>query len=81
MAGLVRDSTHNLYGTTQGGGTGGNCNIGCGIVFKLDSADNETVLHNFIGGSDGVFPMGELLRNSNGNLYGTTTTTVFRLKL
>jgi uncharacterized repeat protein (TIGR03803 family) len=81
MAGLVRDSKHNLYGTTEGGGTGGNCNIGCGIVFKLDSADTETVLHNFIGGSDGVFPMGELLRNSNGNLYGTTTTTVFRLKL
>jgi uncharacterized repeat protein (TIGR03803 family) len=83
--GLVRDSAGNLYGTTlQGGDFGG------GTVFKLDSASKETVLHSFNTNSrsgDGSFPFGgSLLRDSAGNLYGTTEAggsqlggTVFRL--
>ena len=32
----------------------------------------ETVLHTFTG-SDGLWPAGSLIRDSEGNLYGTTT--------
>jgi uncharacterized repeat protein (TIGR03803 family) len=66
-AGLVSDSAGNLYGTTSGGGT-----FDWGTVFKLDKTGNETVLYSFTGGVDGSCPMAGLIRDSAGNLYGTT---------
>lgn len=71
--GLVRDSAGNLYGTTAYGG-GGRCNskAGCGTVFKLDAAGNETVLHDFTGGADGATPVATLVRDSAGDLFGAT---------
>jgi uncharacterized repeat protein (TIGR03803 family) len=73
FAGLLRDSAGNLYGTSQIGG-GGDCPYGCGVVFKLDTAGNETVLHTFLGvtSGDGAGPQGVLIQDSKGNLYGTT---------
>ncbi|HXM19844.1 MAG TPA: choice-of-anchor tandem repeat GloVer-containing protein [Terriglobales bacterium] len=70
---LIRDAAGNFYGTTLGGGSSaGNCQYqSCGVVFKLDKAGKETVLHTFTGGSDGAFPNG-LIRDGAGNLYGTT---------
>ncbi len=69
--GLVRDSAGNLYGSTlQGGVTTGS--QGYGVVFKLDAAGTETVLYTFTGGSDGASPYAGLVRDSAGNLYGTT---------
>ena len=41
------------------------------MVFKLDPAGNETVLHTFTGGSDGAIPTGDLVQDRTGNLYGT----------
>jgi uncharacterized repeat protein (TIGR03803 family) len=74
MAPLVRDAVGNFYGTTEWGGVGSCGNgIGCGVVFKLDRAGNETVLHSFTGGTDGANPIfGGLTLDSDGNLYGTT---------
>jgi uncharacterized repeat protein (TIGR03803 family) len=70
-AGLVLDSAGNLYGTALQGGTA--CGpFSCGVVFKLDTAGNETVLHAFTG-TDGGNPEAGLLRDSAGNLYGTTS--------
>jgi uncharacterized repeat protein (TIGR03803 family) len=66
-AGLIRDSAGNLYGTTQQGGASG-----LGTVFKLDTNNNETVLYSFSGSPDGSGPTGGLVRDSAGNLYGTT---------
>jgi uncharacterized repeat protein (TIGR03803 family) len=61
-----------LYGATLFGGTHRNCNgEGCGVVFKLDSVGNETVLHSFTGGADGAFPEAGPIMDSLGNLYGT----------
>jgi len=81
MAGLVRDAAGNLYGVTSEGGSGG-----AGTVFKLsmrqDGAWTETILHRFEGGSDGAFPLGRLVLDLEGNLYGTTSGvagTVFKL--
>lgn len=74
-AGLIPDAAGNLYGTTHLGGIKG-CNqgglvIGCGVVFKLDSGGNETVLYRFTGGADGAEPYGALIRDTAGNVYGT----------
>jgi uncharacterized repeat protein (TIGR03803 family) len=56
--GLVLSSTGNLFGTTSAGGiTAGNCFPGgCGVVFSVDMAGTETVLHRFTGSPDGAFP-------------------------
>jgi len=64
--GLVSDSDGNLYGTAQAGGTGG-----VGTVFELSPAGQVTVLHAFSGGLDGASPLAGLVRDAEGNLYGT----------
>ncbi|HEY6251800.1 MAG TPA: choice-of-anchor tandem repeat GloVer-containing protein, partial [Candidatus Angelobacter sp.] len=70
--GLVMDAAGNLYGTTVNGGGAGLCrNFGCGTVFKLDPSGNLTVLHSFIGSSDGANPTAGLIMDAAGNLYGT----------
>jgi uncharacterized repeat protein (TIGR03803 family) len=66
-AGVIRDSAGNLYGTTQYGGQ-----AGWGAVYKLDTAGNETVLYSFTGGADGGYPVAGVVRDSTGNLHGTT---------
>src|SRR5271157_5652562 len=75
-AGVVQDAQGNLYGTTAYGGAG-NCSngsfYGCGAVFKVDTTGNETVLYSFTGtGGDGAEPAG-LVRDGQGNRYGTTS--------
>jgi uncharacterized repeat protein (TIGR03803 family) len=66
-AGLVRDKVGNLYGASAAGGTDG-----WGVVFTLSPSGQETVLWTFTGGGDGAEPIGQLYRDSNGDLYGTT---------
>ncbi len=65
---LIRDSRGNLYGTTYGGGA-----FGYGTVFQLSPSGTETILYNFAGIPDGAMPRGALLRDSKGNLYGSTS--------
>jgi len=65
-AGLLQDSSGNFYGTTSVGGSSD-----LGVIYKLDPAGNETVLHSF-NGADGANPNGDLIRDSAANLYGTT---------
>jgi uncharacterized repeat protein (TIGR03803 family) len=81
-AGLIADSSGgNLYGTIEYGGhfSAETCLlpflcyfINGGTVFKLSPGGTETVLHNFGGGSDGIFPAAGLIADSSGNFYGTT---------
>jgi uncharacterized repeat protein (TIGR03803 family) len=67
-AGVVQDAQGNLYGTTYQGGTSN-----MGTVFKVDTTGTETVLYSFTGtGGDGANPRGGLVRDTQGNLYGTT---------
>ena len=70
---MIRDAAGNLYGTTLQGGDVVNCNSpdGCGVVFRLDTSGKETVLHTFTG-ADGEFPDAGVIRDTAGNLYGTT---------
>jgi uncharacterized repeat protein (TIGR03803 family) len=65
--GVTRDSAGNLYGTTYSGGAAGQ-----GVVFKLDTAGHETVLYSFAPTADGGSPEAGVIRDSAGNLYGTT---------
>jgi uncharacterized repeat protein (TIGR03803 family) len=80
--GLTIDAAGNLYGTTEDGGDG-NCDqgrktIGCGTVFELSYSASagwtENILHVFEGVSDddGAEPLGNLIWDAAGNLYGTT---------
>lgn len=68
---LVRDSAGNLYGSSWGDGL-----YGQGAVFKLtpngDGGWTYTSLHDFTGGSDGGAAEGNLVMDSQGNLYGTS---------
>lgn len=72
---LVLDGARNLYGMTYFGGdvNGSLCGVGCGVVFKLDTSGKETVLYSFTGGTDGGEPAASVIRDAEGNLYGTTS--------
>ena len=64
---LIRDSAGNLYGTTQIGGA-----FNQGVIYKLDSSGQETVLHSFNGSTDGGIPIGRVVA-SKGSFYGITS--------
>ena len=65
---LIRDSAGNFYGTAQFGGASNR-----GVVFKLDSTGQHTTLYTFTGGADGGIPIGRVIRDQAGNLYGMTS--------
>lgn len=82
---LTFDRSGNLYGTAETGGT-----YDGGVAFELTptlgGGWTQTVLYNFGNGSDGSGPQSELVFDSMGNLFGTTSSggagrggTVFRL--
>ena len=56
-----------LYGTTSGGGVRQQ-----GTVFKVSLTGSEKVLYRFAGGSDGSGPLGSVLFNSDGRIFGET---------
>lgn len=68
-SGLIMDGSGNLYGVTQGGG---DLTCQCGVVFKVSPGGTETVLHAFTAGTDGGYPLGTLVTDAKGNLYGVT---------
>lgn len=71
---LVMDEAGNLYGTTfYGGRTDCQPGLGCGTVFKIDTAGQESILYAFGAPPDGENPYAGLIEDSAGNLYGTTT--------
>jgi uncharacterized repeat protein (TIGR03803 family) len=76
--GLIRDARGNLYGTTYFGGSN-NCFFGCGVIFKVSPSGTERVLYQFQGGGDGSEASSTLIWGAQGDLYGTTHGTVFKL--
>lgn len=72
---VILDSQGNLYGTTEYGGL-----YYCGVVYELSPVGEtwqEKILYNFVcveGApvtTDGAHPMGSLLLDAQGDLYGT----------
>jgi len=73
--GVAFDASGNLYGTTVLGGNGNECDgQGCGTVYELSPAFgggwSESVLYRFNDGSDGANPVGSVVLDPAGNLYG-----------
>jgi uncharacterized repeat protein (TIGR03803 family) len=60
-----------LYGTTLRGGDTVHCQEGCGTVFTLAPGRVHTILHSF-DGKHGAGPVGRLIADNAGNLYGVT---------
>jgi uncharacterized repeat protein (TIGR03803 family) len=77
-AGLVLANDGNFYGTTSSGGANSNagqCNNGCGTIFKITPAGSLTTIYNFCAQTncaDGANPQAPLVQGTDGNLYGTT---------
>jgi hypothetical protein len=74
VGGLAMDAGGNLFGTASLGGIG----FGeFGTVFKLtpngSGGFDFSVVHAFQGGADGAVPIGNLIVDGSGNLYGTTS--------
>ncbi|MBV9991277.1 MAG: hypothetical protein JOZ72_08275 [Alphaproteobacteria bacterium] len=69
----IVDAQGNLYGTTSrlahGRDAGNDC---CGAVFAMAPDGTTTVLHRFQGGTDGATPIGGLVMDDTGVLYGAT---------
>jgi len=68
--GVIRDMSGALYGTAGLGDEDG-----CGNVFELKPHRGtwaEMTLHNFSYSDDGCVPVGELVHDSAGDLYGVT---------
>lgn len=64
---LAVDKIGNLYGATCLNGANN-----AGTVFKLSTSNTFSVVYAFQGGSDGSCPMGGMVFDKLGNLYGTT---------
>jgi uncharacterized repeat protein (TIGR03803 family) len=72
----VLDAKGNVFGTTIRGGAAQCAHLGsysCGIVYRITSSGAESVLHAFTGKRDGAAPFGDIVMDSDGNIYGTTT--------
>jgi len=68
-AGLIFDTTGNLYGTTLSGGA-----YYGGTVFELTASGSEKVLYSFGSqAGDGRVPYAGVIFDNAGNLYGTTS--------
>jgi uncharacterized repeat protein (TIGR03803 family) len=69
FAGVIVDTSGDLFGTTLNGGANG-----AGTAFELKPARrgfSEKVLYNF-NGRNGEFPYAPLIEDASGSLYGTT---------
>jgi uncharacterized repeat protein (TIGR03803 family) len=67
-AGVIEDPAGNVFGVTA---EGGDANDG-GVAFEYRNGTLQ-VLHTFGSGADGCDPLGGLIMDAAGNLYGTTS--------
>lgn len=69
LSSVIFDDAGNLYGNTLAGGHG------MGVIFQLTPTAarwTETILYNFSGAPDSGLPVGQLLLDRIGNVYGVT---------
>ena len=75
LGGLVLASDGNIYGTASSGGpASGQCDPGCGTIFKITPKGKYSTIHNFNGIPDGGAPLATMTQAPNGKLYGTAST-------
>lgn len=77
-SGLIQGTDGYLYGTSSSGG-----DHFSGTVFRISLSGVLTVLHSFYlyddNSTSGITPVGRLVQGTDGNLYGTTGTTIYRV--
>ena len=66
-SGVILDAQGNFYGTASAGGAAGQ-----GVLYEVNASGVESVVYNFTGGADGGNPRSGLIRDPQGNFYGTT---------
>ncbi len=72
---LIQASDGNLYGGTTLGGSGA-----YGVIYKVNATGSSfSNLYSFDNSDTGSEPEAQLIEGSDGNLYGATTATVFKL--
>ena len=67
-AGLIEDSSGNLFGTTDDGGADND-----GTVFEIAAGSGAVTTLATFNDTNGADPNGGLIEDSSGNLFGTTT--------
>jgi uncharacterized repeat protein (TIGR03803 family) len=72
FSGVAVDSSGNLYGSTSVGGADGD-----GAVYEIPSGTNTINLLASFDGSNGRNPVGGVIVDSSGNVYGTTENGAF----
>ena len=75
-AGLVQGPDGNFYGITGAGG-----NQTCGVIYQVMRNGTLNVLHNFNYSVDGCDAASGLILGSDGDLYGATQFTIFKMSL
>jgi len=71
---LVVDAAGNIYGTTNGSGSGSSGSSGAGTVFKI-SGGVTSILYAFSAAAPTNGPFAGLITDGAGNFYGTTENT------
>jgi uncharacterized repeat protein (TIGR03803 family) len=67
---LLQATDGAFYGLTGAGGSGSDCFLGCGTIFKITPAGAFTTVHDF-SFAEGTRTSGGLIQASDGNFYGT----------
>lgn len=80
IGGVVQGNDGNFYGVTRQGGPSGN-----GTVYKVTPEGTMSTLYAFKGAftgnaADGAYPSVPLTLASDGNIYGVTNFTLFRIR-
>jgi uncharacterized repeat protein (TIGR03803 family) len=83
--GVLLGKNGNIFGTTPRGGANGSTYGGYGTVFELAKPEHagdpwtESVLYSFEANNNGGGPIGVLIQDGRGNLYGTALPVAFEL--
>ena len=74
--GLIADAQGNLFGTTSQGGpafSAASGTVGAGTVYEITADTHSLItLANFDSAGGGFKPVGDLVRDKNGDLFGVT---------
>jgi uncharacterized repeat protein (TIGR03803 family) len=72
--GLTLGKDGSFFGTAEAGGASD-----FGTIFNITPTGSLTTLYDFVGGSDGVYPKAPPVQGTDGNFYGTTQTTAYKI--
>jgi len=75
-SGLTLGTGGNFHGTTSAGGA-----HSYGMIFKITKSGSLTTLYSFTNDTDGGGPVVPPIQGTDGNFYGTASTTAYKMTL